>query len=423
MSRPVTIAHSHRAGPALSALAEADPALAALSLWCVHRDGAATRTAGSTITYGADFEACPLHEQIGLAAHHVLHVALRHSARMSALQARLGGAFQPEVYQLAADALINEALLLADHALPRPAVTATGLLKAARGEDIAPEAALSQWDVDRLYFALMQGDGGDRDTAKAARAYAARQGFAGDVDPEKGPQGTEEGPLPAKDAAQDAVRWRQHLSRAMAAGRSAGRGLGRIGHLLGDIPAPRTPWERVLRRLLTAAVTKAPQISPHRPARRWIAGVAEAERTGAPIPGFEPGTRPLTDVPRIAIAMDASGSIDDARLGLFWSEVTGIARRMRAELHLMIFDEEIRHRIRLDASETRPKPPQMPRGGGTAFIPVINAAVQMRASALVILTDLEGDPGPPPRGLPVIWALPDAGGAQAPYGRLIDLSA
>jgi len=415
---PQAQSHSRRAGPALRALAEADPALAALALWCVHRDGEATRTSGSTITYGADFEARPLHEQIGLTAHHVLHVALRHSARLSAMGARLGGAFRPEIYQLAADALINEALLLADHALPRPAVTLTGLLEALRGEDVAPQTALGAWDVDRLYFALIQAEGGGKEAAKSARAYAVQQGFEGDIDPEEGPQGTEEGAR-----AEEAARWRQHVSRAMAAGRASGRGLGRIGHLLGDIPEPRTPWERVLRRLLTAAVTQTPQPSAHRPARRWIAGVAEAAQRGAPMPGFEPGTKPMTDVPRIAVALDASGSIDDARLALFWGEVTGIARRMRAELHLMIFDEVIRHHARLDPSDTRPKLPEMPRGGGTDFRPVIDAAQRMHASALVILTDLEGDPGPPPRTMPLIWALPDAGDMQAPYGRLIDLSA
>ncbi len=76
--------HSVRAGSALRALTETDPALAALSLWCDHRDGAGTvaRSSGTTITYGPGFEALPPHEQIGVAAHHVLHVALRHGARM-----------------------------------------------------------------------------------------------------------------------------------------------------------------------------------------------------------------------------------------------------------------------------------------------------------------------------------------------------
>jgi len=38
--------HSVRAATALKGLAEADPAIAALSLWCLHRDGDQTRTVG-----------------------------------------------------------------------------------------------------------------------------------------------------------------------------------------------------------------------------------------------------------------------------------------------------------------------------------------------------------------------------------------
>jgi len=102
--------HSARAGRALQSLAETDPALAALSLWCDHRDGDATRSSGVVITYGPDFTARPLHEQIALAAHHILHVALRHSARMQALATRFGPGFDAALFNLAADALVNEAL-------------------------------------------------------------------------------------------------------------------------------------------------------------------------------------------------------------------------------------------------------------------------------------------------------------------------
>ena len=142
--------HSARAGPALQALAEADPAIAALSLWCTHRDGEETRCSAEAIRYGPDFEALMPHEQSGLAAHHILHVALRHPARMGSLQERLGEAFDPALYNLAADAVVNEALLLADHALPRPAVVLTELLQQALGKRVEPQAALAEWDVERL---------------------------------------------------------------------------------------------------------------------------------------------------------------------------------------------------------------------------------------------------------------------------------
>lgn len=408
--------HSTRARAALRALAEADPAIAALSLWCAHRDGPVTSTMGETITYGPDFEALAAHEQIGLAAHHILHVALRHSARSAVLEARLGGDFDAELFNLAADALINEAVLAGDHALPRPAVLARDLIKRALGTEITAPEALADWDAERLYFALRGpgGEGVEREGA-AAQAYAQSQAFDPDLEPD--------GAAPEEGAqAHDAARWRQHITRAMDAGRAAGRGIGRIGHRLADVSQPQVPWEQVLRRLLAQAVMRAPRPSPTRPARRWIAATAQAQAAGAPQPGFEPGTQPLTDVPQIAIGFDASSSITDTQLALFWAEVAGIARRMRAGLHLMVFDDAIRHRARLDPTATRLSLPELPRGGGTAFIPVIEEALGLKASALVIFTDLEGDAGPAPRGLPVIWAMPGAGTLRPPFGRLIDLS-
>ncbi|MEM7490232.1 MAG: VWA-like domain-containing protein [Pseudomonadota bacterium] len=404
--------HSARARAALRDLAETDPAIAALSLWCQHRDGDATATRGTTITYGPDFTALPPHEQRGLAAHHILHVALRHSHRLADLQARLGDAVAAARYNLAADAVVNEALLMADYALPRPVATLTGLLKDRLGLDAAPETALAAWDVDRLYHALADGrrDGGKGKTAEDGAA----RGFAPDLQPAEDPAG-------AGDDGEEAAGWRQHLARALDAGRRAGRGLGRIGHRIADIPEPRTPWEVVLRRLLTRAATPQPRPSPMRPARRWLAAAAQADRSGTPCPAFEAGRNPMTDMPRIAVALDASGSVDDARLALFWAEVTGIARRLRAELHLLVFDDAVRHRARIDP-HARPVLPEMPRGGGTAFAPVIDEARALDAAALVVLTDLDGDPGPAPR-LPVIWAVPDARGLEAPYGRLVDLSA
>ena len=404
----MTDRHSVRARAALVALAEADPALAALALWCDHRDGPATRTAGTTITYGPDFAALPAHVQQGLAAHHILHVALRHPARLADLAGRHGADFQPDLFNLAADALVNTVLEGADYALPRPAVTLSGLAEAG----LPQGADLAGWDVERLYFALLPRPGEGNDRAARIRAYAQRQGFAPDVDPAEGGTG---------DEAEEAARWRQHLSRAAEAGRAAGRGIGAGLHRLTDLPDPRTPWPVILRRLLSRAVLQQRRTDPSRPARRWIAAGAEAARRGTPQPGFQPGYAARTDTPRIVVAIDASGSIDDARLALFWAEVTAIARRLSVELHLAVFDEAIRHTARIAPHETRLPLPDLPRGGGTAFAPVIAHAQALAASALVILTDLDGDPAPAPR-LPVIWAVPDAHGLAAPFGRLIDLS-
>lgn len=209
----------------------------------------------------------PLHEQTGLATHHILHVALRHSARLADLRTRLGAKFDTPLYNLAADAMINEFLLLASHALPRPAVTLTGLLTACLDQNVSPEVALSGRDVDKLYFALAQSDKGTGGRKSSAQAYAERASFDPNIDPSAGGAHSE-------GEVEQAARWHQHMAR----------------------------------------------------------------------------------------------------------------------------------------------------GGGTAFVPVVQEAQNLRASALVILTDLEADPGPAPRGLLVIWAVSDRGAASVPYGRLIDLS-
>lgn len=405
------MSHSSRASLALRALAEADPALSALALWCNHRDSDTVSIAESdaaTIFYGPQFTLLAAHEQLGLAAHHVLHVALRHAQRQALLQARFGDGFDATLYNIAADAIVNEALLLAGYALPRPALTLTGVLEALPGGVEPAAQALERWDADRLYVRLRQGGGQD---AGAAQAHAATRGFGPDLRPQDGPEDAQAG-----------ADWRGHLVRALEAGRMAGRGIGALGHRIADIPEPRVPWEVILRRLLTRAVTEAPQPSHRRPARTWIAMEALAHQQGGPVPAFQPGHRRANSQPRIAIGLDASSSIDEARLSLFMAEVTGIARRTTAEVHLLPFDEAVQAAVRLDPARWRQQMAalKVPRGGGTSFAPVIAQAMSLAPSVIVVLTDLDGDFGPAPR-VPVIWAVPQAE-ATAPFGTTLSLA-
>lgn len=424
-------AHTERARPALVRLATQDPALGALALWCAHRDaadGPAARTDGTTIHYGPGFASLAPHEQVGLAAHHVLHVALRHGPRMGAMAARLGAGFDETLYGIAADALINEALLAVHYALPRPAITLRDLMEQALGLPYGPDA-LADWDADRLYLRLVdpadgkrkgkgaKGQGGDSPTAAdAAHQVAQRAGFAPDLAPAAPDAENPEG-------AAQAAQWRQHLTRALETGRAAGRGIGLIGHRLAEIAAPRTPWEQVLRRLLMRALLPGQSQTHHRPARDWIASEALARSTRSPTPGFRPGTRRITDVPRIALAIDASGSVEGPLLDRFMSEVAGVARRVAAEIHLIAFDDGLRWQIRLDPAcwQTKIAGLDWPRGGGTDFAPPLAAAHALGASVAVVLTDLDGPFGPPPRGMPVIWGLRDPA-PPPPFGRVLDLA-
>lgn len=409
--------HSRRASVALKSLTEDDPALAALSLWCAHRDReqvVAAETTGDTIHYGPAFEALPRHEQIGLAAHHILHAALRHGGRMAAMEARLGEGFDAHLWGIAADAIVNEVLLLAGHALPRPALRLTGVLQAAFGQVVAPRAALAEWDADRLYLRLRAGAAGDDGAAQRARDHAAAQGFAPDLRPAPGGAGDVATP--------DDADWRQHLARAIEAGRIAGRGIGAVAAGMADLPAPRIPWEIVLRNRLARALLPLPALSHRRPGHAFLAMEARARAEGGPVPVFQPGLARSSPAPRLVLCLDTSSSIDDDRMGLFLAEVSGATRRMGAEVHLIPFDEAPEPARRLDPAAIRglAAPGAFRRGGGTAFAPALRAAAALRPSLVAMLTDLEGDPGPDP-GVPVLWVVPEDP-AQAPgFGQVLSM--
>ncbi len=400
--------HSARAAQAIAHLGEVDAALAVLALWCRHRDGTGpTSTQGEVISYGPGFDLMALPEQVGLVAHHVLHVALRHSARSAGLAERLGDSFDAALYALAADGIINETLVLAGHAIPRPAVLLTDLLAEAGMPEPGPVAALERWDADRLAMALHR----DPDRARRLRDWAQRRGFSDDL---------RAGPPEGDGPAQSAADWRNQILRALEAGRKAGSGIGRLGAILADLSPDAVPWEVLLRGLLARALAERPGASWSRPSRPFIARLAEAERTGGPLPVFEPGYRRTGHRPIIVVGLDTSSSIDAQTLRLFWAETGGIARRTGAEVHLMAFDETVHLNHRLDPA-FRPDAggPEMRTGGGTDFTDLFDQAARLRPSILVVLTDLDAT-FPDGPGFPVVWAVP-VPAPTPPFGRVLPI--
>ncbi len=405
--------HSARATAALQALTEADPALAALALWCRHRDvdslAPRAETAGSVIRYGPDFAALPAHEQIGLAGHHILHVALQHSDRMAAMEARMGAAFAPDLWQIAADAIVNETILQAGHALPRPALRLTDVLKDLREKT---EGGLSEWDCERLYGRLASAE-----ASRRVRARAQQDGHKPDL---RSAPGNDTGD---DTGGQGRAEWRAHLARAMAAGGAAGFGVGVSGGRLADLPTPRVPWEHLLRRLLARATLPRPTIDPLRPARGWLAGAARAQVEARALPPFQPRIRWQGPGARVVLALDCSTSVEEGSLRLLMAEIYGIARRHQAALHLLSFDEVIHHDMALDPATARATLAalDLPQGGGTDFRPVLARAAALAPSALVILSDMDGPCGETRPRFPVIWAAPQPDPPDPPFGKVLSL--
>jgi predicted metal-dependent peptidase len=401
-------AHSARAARALAHLGEVDPALAVLALWCNHRDGAGqTITQGATITYGPAFDTLALPEQVGIVAHHVLHVALRHSARATGLTQRLGPAFDPDLFGIAADGIVNETLILAGHAVPRPAVTLTDLLAAAGLAATSPLGALEHWDADRLTMALHSDEG----RAKRVAEWGQARGFARDLSPDdKGSTGNEA----------DTAEWRNRMLQALEAGRKAGSGIGRLGAVLADLAHDSVAWEVHLRGLLARAVMDKPHPNWHRPAGRWIARMAHSDQAGGPVPIYEPGTSRIQHRPRIVIGLDTSASIMPLTLRLLATEAEAIARRSAAEVHLLAFDTTVHTTKRLDPTGWQTLRDMECRiGGGTDFRDLFDSASRVHPSVLIVLTDLEA-PIPTAPQMPVIWAVPKLT-TLPPYGKIVQI--
>lgn len=382
-----------------------DPAIAALALWCQHRDAdGPTRTSDIQILYGPAFEALPFPEQTGVLAHHVLHVALRHSARAAAMAERMGSAFNARMYNLASDAIVNEVLIQGGHTLPRPVVCASELLVRITGPDVT-DALLETWDTDRLYLALTGVKSGQSEPAEgAANAYAHSKNWSEDLEQGAEPDATPE-------------IWSARLDDAFETGRMAGTGIGSVLHQFADLPQAGIPWEVHLRRLIVRAMSDTPRLSHKRPAHRWIAMESEARITGGPAPMFQPGRARDQKRPRLVVGLDTSSSITDTQLSLFAAEAIALSRRSGAETHVLAFDVEVHTHVLLERPDVLKTIP-FRRDGGTDYSEIFERARTLDPSLLVMLTDLDAPLGPAPK-IPIIWAVPKPPPQKIAYGRVL----
>jgi hypothetical protein len=449
--------HEHRGLRAVQRMVEFAPSTGGLALWVRHHDlpaddddndTAPVATDGQTLFYAERFEQQPLDEQVGLVAHEVLHIALRHPQRFVDLQ-RLQGDVDQKLFNTCADAIVNSTL---DHLswlqLPKTAVRLDKLLEGALGIFENVEKSLLEWDVEQLYRAIddrrLPPQNGRRNAQGQDRAIADT---AGSGSPRSdGPRSAAVRALGAMTAsdlrpgshaqaapeaeAQAAREWSERLLRAHANDGA----FSMLRTLVADLPRSRTPWEQVLRTQLARCLTPRPAVSWSRPSRSYLAnqGRAGPRRPGAGglvhrrrMP-WEPGFSGVKTVPRLVVIVDVSGSIDKDLMQRFAREIEAIARRLEAGLVLVIGDDRVQRVVRFDPADLKPmrldlQAVEFNGGGGTDFTPLLEEADKHRPDLAVVLTDLEGPARFRPRW-PVIWAVPEAcAAAVAPFGRKLGL--
>lgn len=445
----------HRGTRAIERMVEFAPSTGGLALWVRHcdlpadRDAPPVATDGLTVYYGASFETLTLPEQIGLVAHEVLHIALRHPQRFLDLQ-RLIGDVDLQLFNICADAIVNSTLgHLSWLELPRSAVLLDRLLASALDLEQDVEPALLAWDVERLYRAVDDRRAPDQPSGRAAER--ARQGGAGASDRQaeershikpagapRRPDPREDGPraacarrmgaeaqsdlLPRPEAqgppeaeAEQARAWSERILR----GHAGDGAFSMLRTLVADLPKTRTPWEQVLRTQLARGLTRRPAVSWSRPSRSYIAN----QGRGGPnrrLP-WEPGFAAAKRAPRLALIVDVSGSIDDDLMDRFASEIEAISRRQEAGLVLIVGDAQVRRVAFFEPGRADLREIECLGGGGTNFTPLLEEADRHRPDIAVVLTDLEGPADFRPR-CPVIWAVPEASAhVPAPFGRKLTL--
>lgn len=190
--------------------------------------------------------------------------------------------------------------------------------------------------------------------------------------------------------------------------KSQGKLPGGLERLIDSIKNPAVDWKAVLHRFIQQAA-KA-DYSWKMPNRRYAAG-------GLYLPELR-----SEQMPPVVVAIDTSGSIDDALLNQFGAEVSAIASECQPEtVHVVYCDTQVNGVDSYERGDQVTFRKDHHRGG-TAFEPPFDWVNKegVEPACLIYLTDMEGSfPSVAPE-YPVLWVTP-AQGVQAPFGETVEV--
>jgi predicted metal-dependent peptidase len=313
--------------------------------------------------------------RIGVLKHEVLHLVFRHLDRVSGCSA------YPELFNIAADIVVNQYIDRAQ--LPEGAVTLESFpeLDLPAGETVEYYYRRLCEVVDRLDLNWIKVD-----------LFESHEGWwRVDVTGDDG-----------------LCRLaRQRLDRLLAEAwiKSSNAHSNLPGRVVKELSAlaerlrSSLDWRRILRAFAQSSARGDLQYTIKRQSRRF---------------GTRPGLR-IRRVSRLLVAVDTSGSISDAELHRFFSEIDAI-HRSGAYIHIVECDAKVQR----DYPYKGLKPTAVAGRGGTAFDPVfifINRSIH-RYDGCIYLTDgFASKPEIRPR-CPLLWVLTSGGNDRnLDYGR------
>lgn len=351
-------------------------------------------TDGESLGYNPEYVQSITHAELkGVMAHEVLHCTNGHVWRK--------GARNHDKWNVAADLSINPIILGAGMVLPQGALDGT------------PYKGKS---AEEIYTLLPDGQGGG-DPDGQGGSGSGNQGSGSGQNQDDGDDGSNGGQsnkpasfgevrdAPNADTTDElAAQWHQSTLQAAQAAKSMGQLPAGLERLIEEIKHPPQDWRALLRRFVQSSM--ADDYSWKMPNTRFIFA-------GLYMPALK-----SESLPPIVVAVDTSGSIDEATLSAFAAEINAIAEEAQPEaVHVVYCDAGINGERRFERGDLITL--ENMGGGGTDFRPVFEWVEQegIIPSCLIYLTDLEGTFPAAPPGYPVLWGATSRW--EAPWGETV----
>ena len=216
---------------------------------------------------------------------------------------------------------------------------------------------------------------------------------------------------PASRAEQEA-KWKVKVAQAAVAAKMMGKLSGGLARLVGQLIEPQVSWRDQLANFMVKCADDCRSWS--RFARRWLPqGVFAPARSGE-------------TMPPIVVAIDTSGSVGEAELRTFVSELNGITSQCcPAKTTVVYFDSCVAGVDEFDKGEPVTLNPR--GGGGTDFAPVMDYVATNcdDAACVVVLTDLCCDSFGVSPQCPVLWCAVRSRGYEpstnVPFGEVLTI--
>lgn len=348
-------------------------------------------TDGTTLGYNPQYVDSLSHsELVGLLAHEVLHCAAGHPYRRDAREGKK--------WNIAADLAINGLIAEAGMSLPPGALM----------PDTNEKGKSAEWIYARLPDSPEDNGSGSGQGQAPGEVRDSPQGTGQPKEDGQDGQGDSFGTGQGDSQEQPNTEsdWKEKVRQAAQQAKMRGDKSGAMGRFADGVTESKVDWKDVLRRFVQQAC-KA-DYSWSKPSARWASSDI-----------FMPAMK-SESMPRVAIGVDTSGSMDDTALTRAKSEVQAVIDEVSPDgVDIFYADARVCGHDSFDRGEQlvfRPK-----GGGGTDFRPVFQAAedLEEKPACLIYITDLYGSFPDNDHGIPTLWVTDQK--QVAPFGETIQI--